>query len=124
MTQDSKISGKVPAIKFVSIIFMIFCLVFLTTLNFFLYPSSIASAGTAAAAKDNEDAGNDYPSSKAPTEEKSSSGGGSSVLEEFLHENHPAINFAQMNKIFLHMVDEAQKIAMVHTELISPPPKA
>ncbi|MEP7258827.1 MAG: hypothetical protein ABI687_10565 [Flavitalea sp.] len=109
--------------RLLSIALMVFCLTFLTSLNYFLYPSSSDTTVVANNGYGSEDTDNGYPSSSGgPSEEKASSG--FSILEEFLHENHLAISFATMNKIFLHKVAEAQKIEMVHTELISPPPKA
>ena len=109
--------------RLLSIALMVLCLTFLTSLNYFLYPSVADSTLVADNGSGSEDSDNGYPaSSGGPTEEKASSG--FSLLEEFLHENHLAISFVTMNKIFLHKVAEAQKIEMVHTELISPPPKA
>jgi cbb3-type cytochrome oxidase subunit 3 len=109
--------------RLLSIGLMVFCLLFLTSLNYFLYPGGIDRAAVASASPTHENDDEGYPcSSSGPTEEKASSG--FSILEEFLHENHLVIHFDSMNEIFQHKVAEAQKIEMVHTELITPPPKA
>jgi hypothetical protein len=121
----SKKQQKNPGIgKLLSVCLMIFCLAFLTSINFFLYPSE----NTATASRMSSDNGSDtkngnYPPS-GPTEEKSSSSTSVTIAEEILHENHPEFNFFVSNHIYLHHIAEADNIEMFHPELVSPPPKA
>lgn len=100
---------------------MIFCLGFLTTLNYFIYPSGPDTAEVCPAGGDADQSGSDFPPS-GPTEEKAS-GSGFSIVEEIFHEPHPAIDFQSSNLIYLHHIAEAGKIEMFHPELILPPPK-
>jgi hypothetical protein len=110
--------------KLFSVCLMIFCLAFLTSINFFLYPSQ----HTETASKMNPDKSSDTKKSNfppsGPTEEKSSSSTSVTISEEILHESHPEFNFFITNHIYLHHIAEADNIEMFHPELVSPPPKA
>jgi hypothetical protein len=89
---------------------MIFCLTFLTSLNFFLY-SSDGEVITKNA------------SPSGPTEEKSSSAG-FTLAEEILHEGSFEFNSLLSNQLCLHHIAEAGKLQIVHPELILRPPRA
>ena len=108
--------------KFISAVMLICCLIFLTSLNYFVYPSSDSECQASSITDQSEDSGN-KPDPSGPTEEKSGTTG-FSVLEEFLHENHPVLNFEILNQQYQHQVAEADKIPVFHGELVSPPPKA
>ena len=95
---------------------MVLCLVFLTSINFFLYPAENHSIPGFAS-----DQKPDIPPS-GPTEEKSCSGG-PSMLEEFLHTIHPVLNFGIDNELALHRIAEDGKIRAYHGELLYPPPE-
>ena len=89
---------------------MIFCLTFLTSLNYFLY-----SADGEVITKNVSPSG--------PTEEKSSNAG-FSFAEEILHESSFEINSYISNQLCLHHIAEADKLQIVHPELILRPPRA
>ena len=115
--KGNKKQNKNPTFgKLLSVCLMIFCLTYLTSLNFFLYPSDDSAS---IAQTEN---GKNYPPS-GPTEEKSGSST-ISISEEILHESHPEFNFDISNEIYLHHIAEADNIEMFHPELVSPPPKA
>jgi hypothetical protein len=105
----------------VSVCLMIFCLTFLTTLNYFVYPGDKETSAFGVDF-DCQETENDYPPS-GPTEEKSSSSG-LTLAEEILHESHPEFNFKASNQLYLHHIAEAENIEMFHPELVLPPPKS
>jgi len=89
---------------------MIFCLTFLTSLNFFLYSA------------DNEVITNNA-SPSGPTEEKSCNAG-FSLAEEILHEGCFEFNSHLFTQLCLHHIAEADNLQIVHPELILRPPRA
>lgn len=107
--------------RILSVCLMLFCLTFLTSLNFFIYPSGSQTPSQSICGTDAEDSESDYPPT-GPTEEKSGSSG-TTISEEILHELHPEFNFQAINQLYLHHIAEAEKIEMFHPELILPPPK-
>jgi hypothetical protein len=123
--KGSKKTQKNPGIgKLLSVCLMIFCLAFLTSINFFLYPSQDTVAASKMSSEQSSDTKKSNFPPSGPTEEKSSSSGSISIAEEILHENHPEFNFVISNHIYLHHIAEADNIEMFHPELVSPPPKA
>jgi hypothetical protein len=117
----SQIGNGVSFGRFISVCTLILCLIFLTSLNYFIYPDVAAHQHTAVDADDSDNAQNTNGGS-GPTEEKSCSSG-ITILEEFLHEHHFLLNFEMLNQQYLHQVAEADKIEVFHGELISPPPE-
>lgn len=112
--------GEVSFRKFLSVCTLISCLLFLTSVNYFLYPSEDANNPSATASQsDNTASDNDV---SGPTEEKSSSSG-LSLAEEMVHETHPTVNFNVTNFYYLHHIAEAEKLEIFHPEIILPPPK-
>jgi len=107
--------------KWVSVCLMIFCLSFLTCINYVLYPSQDQTE-VEAFAMNTEDSENNFPPS-GPTEEKSG-GSGFGFAEEMLHENHPEVNFKATNLFYLHHIAETEKIEIFHPEILLPPPKS
>lgn len=93
-----------------SVCLMIFCLTFLTSLNYFLY-SSDGEVITKNA------------SPSGPTEEKSGNSG-FSFAEEILHENSFEFDSHITNQLCLHHIAEADSLQIVHPELILRPPRA
>lgn len=88
---------------------MIFCLTFLTSLNFFIYsPDKEAITKNA--------------SPSGPAEEKSSNSG-FSLAEEILHESSFEFNSDLFNQLSLHHIVQADKLQIVHPELILRPPR-
>ncbi len=108
--------------RYASVLLLMFCLTFLTGLNYFLYSPDREQTSAVVSGFDAEDSGNDYPPS-GPSEEKSSTSG-LSISEEILHEMHPEFNFQASNQLYLHHIAEAENIEMFHPELVLPPPKA
>jgi hypothetical protein len=107
--------------KLLSICLMVFCLLFLTSLNFFVYPSGSDAMQSSVFGMNTEESDNDYPPS-GPTEEKSCNSS-VTIAEEILHEAHPEFDFKASNQLYLHHIAEAQKIEMFHPERVLPPPK-
>jgi hypothetical protein len=89
---------------------MIFCLTFLTSINFFLYSS------------DNEVI-TQNTSPTGPTEEKTSNSG-FSFAEEILHEGCFEFNSIMADQLCLHHIAEADDLQIVHPELLLRPPRA
>jgi hypothetical protein len=89
---------------------MIFCLTFLTSLNFFIY-----SSDTEVITKNASPSG--------PTEEKACNTG-ISLAEEIHHESSFEFNSQVSNQLCLHHIAEADKLQIFHPELILRPPKA
>lgn len=105
-----KIKKSYSAATVLSVCLMIFCLTFLTSLNFFLYSSdSEVTVQTG--------------SPSGPTEEKSSNGG-FSITEEILHESSFELDHTFYNSLSLHHIAEAQKLQIIHPELILRPPRS
>ncbi len=122
MRKIKKIGTGAPAGKIISAVMLICCLIFLTSLNYFVYPSTDSECQASSLTDKSEDSGS-KPDPSGPTEEKSGNTG-FSILEEFLHENHPILNFEILNQQYQHQVAEADKIPVFHGDLVSPPPKA
>lgn len=103
---------------------MILLLLWLTSVNF-LYLSS-KNPGTLIVCLNNsgEDEGSacNYPGSPAGPDEKSPDAP-ISIIEEFIHEHHHAVNSLWTDKLFQHKVHEAEKLCVVHPESFSPPPE-
>ena len=88
---------------------MIFCLTFLTSLNYFLYaPDGEVIAKNA--------------SPTGPTEEKSGNSS-FSFSEEILHEASFELNADITNQLCLHHIAESDRLQIVHPELLLRPPR-
>lgn len=123
MTSQTKHSGSCANVcKTLSVCLLMFCLAFLTSLNYFIYPSDAISVAVVDNLPGSDDSESDYPPS-GPTEEKANSGA-SGISEEILHELHPEFNFKALDQLYLHHITEAANIEMFHPELVLPPPKA
>gem|GEM_PF-5610282 len=131
MEGKKNIIFSVSAVKVFSVGLMFVCLSLLTLINYFLYPHQQYAVNTATyyqSTSNNFDAGKNTNNSKnafppaGPTEEKSSSSG-VSILEEFLHDSHPVINFGIGSPVAQHGLADAGKILLYHGELLYPPPE-
>lgn len=109
--------------QLLSVIFMMFLLVFLTSFNYFLYPSCDKNSGTIAWQGNGEESQQDAPTSPAGPDEKSPNGP-FSFNEEYVHENHHSIDSFWTNMFFGHKIHEAEKLCVVHFDLFCPPPLA
>jgi len=103
---------------------MMLLLLLLTSMNFFLYPSSDTKAKscwspTTGGDEESPETGNNPagPDEKSPNKPIS-------VNEEYIHEGPEVENPLWVNMLFEHKIHEADKLQIVHYELITPPPKA
>ena len=102
-------------LKIVSVLIMCACLSLLTGVNFFLYGQ---------AATQHQMAGHhnqDDRSAEKPVEQKSSNTN-TSIQEEYVHEQHTFHGIAANYNLSNYCLLDAAKLAVVHFELISPPP--
>ena len=98
---------------------MVWGLLLLTGANFIVYADSFSKNHICKADSDKSD--REAPS---PVEEKSkSSNNGPTVQEEYLHDKHSFKEFAWLDILLRHRIMDAEKLQIVHYELISPPPK-
>jgi hypothetical protein len=123
MNTVSKISTNITAGKIISTVSMIFLLLFLTCINQFIYDSSDKDAATVSWNCNDEEPGPCYPNSPAGPDEKSPDAP-VSINEEYMHEHSSPVNPFWANAIFEHMIHEADKLRVVHFEILSPPPNA
>ncbi|HNU86897.1 MAG TPA: hypothetical protein PKJ94_01315 [Ferruginibacter sp.] len=118
MKRTKTIQTKTKAIRFATALLMSGCLFFLTGINFFVY-----GTGKQPGMIEQSDAG--LPEDEAPgkpAEEKSSAGNQGNMQEEYVHEFHPLkTGTSASNPLKYCLLDEA-RLAIVHFELISPPP--
>ncbi|MBL7700121.1 MAG: hypothetical protein JNK79_18285 [Chitinophagaceae bacterium] len=93
-----------------SVVLMIFCLTFLTSLNYFIYSSDseVITQNT---------------SPSGPTEEKSGNTG-FSITEEILHESSFEFDRKFTDDSSLKHIAEAEKLQIIHPELILRPPRS
>jgi len=97
---------------------MCLCLLLLIGDNFFVY--TIGSDNTKNISMITDIDENESPN---PVEEHSKSNQGLTIQEEYLHERHSYKDFAWLTMLLYHRVLEAEKLQIVHYELVSPPPK-
>ncbi|MEO8583959.1 MAG: hypothetical protein ABI415_09200 [Flavitalea sp.] len=106
--------------RLISVALMAFCLIFLTSINYFQYPGQKQSSEKISCSG-SDDSSKNFPPS-GPTEEKAS-GGGLTILEELLHESHLHLSFEIASPKLLHQMEDAGRILAFHGELVSPPPE-
>jgi hypothetical protein len=119
MKKKSNISRQSFSVtKIVSVMMMCLCLLLLIGDNFFVY--TIGSDNTKNISMITDIDENESPN---PVEEHSKSNQGLTIQEEYLHERHSYKDFAWLTMLLYHRVLEAEKLQIVHYELVSPPPK-
>lgn len=125
MKQRKKKYQTVSLGKIFPTVGMMLLLMLLTSMNFFIYPSSDTKAKScwASAGGDEESPENSNNSNPAGPDEKSPNKP-ISVNEEYIHEGPEADNPVWVNMLFEHKIHEAEKLQVVHFELVTPPPKA
>jgi hypothetical protein len=123
MNPVRKISTNITTGKIISAVSMILLLAFLTCINQFLYGSTDKEPAAAAWNSDDSEPGPCYPNGPAGPDEKSPDAP-VSINEEYIHEYHSAANPFWANALFEHMIHEADKLRVVHFEILSPPPNA
>lgn len=120
MKPVSKISRNVTARKIVSAVSMMLLLLFLTCVNQFVYASNQADLVTSWDCND-EDPGPCYPNGPAGPDEKSPDAP-VSINEELIHFHETHESPFRANALFEHMIHQADKLCVVHFEILSPPP--
>lgn len=105
-----KINKRCSLGTVLSVALMIFCLSFLTSLNYFIY-----------ACENEVITQNTSPS--GPTEEKSGNSGSFSITEEILHERTFELNQESTSSLSLKHIAEAEKLQRIHPELLLRPPR-
>lgn len=118
----NKISGNLSAGKLVSAVSMIFLLLFLTCVNQFIYDGG-KDAVVVTWNCDDEEPGPCYPNSPAGPDEKSPDVP-VSINEELMHFHETHVSPFWSNALFAHLIHEADKLRVVHFEILSPPPNA
>ncbi|MCE3282110.1 MAG: hypothetical protein K0Q66_847 [Chitinophagaceae bacterium] len=93
---------------------MSFCLVFLTGVNFVLYPPDCQDAMACVA----DDTTVPFP----VEEERSETSTSTSIVEEYLHNSHD-LELSWFEKMSMLKIHDAQQLQIVHFELWSPPPE-
>lgn len=104
--------------KTVSVIIMYIGLLLLTGANFFMYKSGLQTEKVSPLNDDSHE--NKAPN---PAEEHPKSNQALYIQEDYLHEKYSHGNFTWRTLLFYHKIGEAEKLQVVHCELISPPPK-
>jgi len=97
---------------------MALLLLLLTGINYFIYapsdPDDLLYEAESTATIPGSPTG---PDEKSPT-------GPVSINEEYVHDHESPVNPFWANALFEHMIHEADKLCVVHFELVSPPPEA
>jgi hypothetical protein len=101
--------------KHIAVWVMTFCLVFLTGVNFVLYPPSLPDTMECASA---DDTAVPFP----VEEERSETATSAQIAEEFLHNSHD-LELSWFEKMAMLKVHDAAQLQIVHYELWSPPPE-
>lgn len=104
---------------------MALLLLLLTSMNFFLYAGDKETVMTCMSNSggDEESPESSNPCSPAGPDEKSPNKP-VSINEEYIHEGPEVENPFWVNPLFEHKIHEAEKLQIVHSECITPPPKA
>ncbi len=101
--------------RYLSAAIMVSALLLLTGANFLVYADKEQTE--IVCQQDSQEA-------PSPVEEKSkSTGGGINIQEEYLHEKHSFKELAWLDGLLRHRIMDAEKLQIVHYELVSPPPK-
>lgn len=121
MEKKKKIKTTINPAKMISIGVMCFCLLFLTGVNFFVYPPSDPACHGSISHQGNNTSDEESPT---PVEEKSSAKTGITVQEEYVHDVELVKGSVDIVYSSEHKIPAEEKLQIVHFELISPPPKA
>ncbi|WP_276480674.1 hypothetical protein [Paraflavitalea pollutisoli] len=107
----------IPAIS------MMLLLTLLTSMNFFIYTAKDAAAESSwTATNEEESPESSNPCSPAGPDEKAPNKP-VSVNEEYIHEGPDLDHPFWIDPLFAHKIHEAEKLQIVHSELLTPPPK-
>lgn len=122
MKRVSNIFRKVSAAKVLSAVTMMLLLLFMTCVNQFVYGGGKTEV-VASWDCDDEDSSPCYPNGPAGPDEKSPDAP-VSINEELIHFNETHESPFWANALFEHMIHQADKLCVVHFEILSPPPNA
>lgn len=124
MKQASKKYQSVPPRRIIATVGMMLLLLLLTSMNFFIYASPDAPIKTCwSATNDEESPETSNPCSPTGPDEKAPNKP-VSVNEEYIHEGPDLDHPFWIDPLFAHKIHEAEKLRIVHFELVTPPPKA
>ena len=124
MRQASKKYQAVPLRKIFPAVGMMLLLLLLTSMNFFIYASPDSAIKISwAPTNEEESPETNSPCSPAGPDEKAPNKP-VSVNEEYIHEGPDVDHPFGLESMFTHKIHEAEKLQIVHFELITPPPKA
>ncbi|MBK7376780.1 MAG: hypothetical protein KTQ13_00925 [Ferruginibacter sp.] len=116
MQRSRSIQTKAKLVRFTTAIFLCGCLLFLTGINFLVYGNS----NTVCMFEQADTGGPKDEAPEKPVEEKSS--GVSNMQEEYVHEQHLLRGLTAADNTFKYFLMDEARLAIVHFELISPPP--
>ncbi|MBO9566345.1 MAG: hypothetical protein J7621_26460 [Niastella sp.] len=110
--------------KTIPAVAMMLLLLLLTSMNFFVYASSDSKAKTNwTASNEEESPETNNPCSPTGPDEKAPNKP-VSVNEEYIHEGPEMDHPSGIESILAHKIHAAEKLQIVHFELVTPPPKA
>jgi len=103
---------------------MMLLLLLLTSMNYFVYSGNDEDTQTSwTASNEEESPETNNPCSPAGPDEKAPNKP-VSVNEEYIHEGPEIDHPFRIDPLFAHKIHEAEKLQIVHYELVTPPPKA
>ena len=110
--------------NFFTVGLMTLLLVFLTAINFFLYPPE-AGKNSGIVNQENSSQDNSIPGYPFPAgPDEKSPDAPVNINEEYVHESHGMVHQLPIKLLILHKIHEAEKLCVVHFERLSPPPEA
>lgn len=104
---------------------MMLLLLWLTSINFFIYAAADNTHKTVSLQCSNEEESPEtFPCNPNPAgPDEKSPGAPISLTEEFIHDLEHAEDPFWTNALFQHMIHEAEQLCIVHFERLSPPPE-
>lgn len=107
--------------RFISV-FMIALIMLLTNANYFIYPGTAENAGLVELTESEGGQGMPAPGNPAGPDEKSPNAP-VSFNEEYVHKQEDLHNPFWTNHMFQYMIQQSEKLDLVHFEILSPPPE-
>jgi hypothetical protein len=120
ISKNKKYQSNTAGRSLLAVVMMVL-LTFLTSANYFVYPSGDSQVSSAFALNAEEEA-EAFPGSPSGPDEKPP-GSPVSISEEYIHGHTEHSEFLLMNRLFRHLITVSEKIELVHFELLSPPPE-
>lgn len=107
--------------QFLAVGFMSLLLIFLTCINYFLYPPVEEESVVKTASSSPEKSSSGYPFPAGPDEK--SPDVPVNINEEYVHDGESLLHACFAESLILHKIHEAEKLCIVHADLFSPPPE-